>query len=73
MPTPDADDRADSIDLPDATMDRLHPLRERVQELQQQIQTYLQGVADVSGVDDLSRWRVDWDAGRLVPLDDEQS
>ena len=71
MPTPDPDDRAESIDLPGATIDRLRPLRERIQELQQQMQTYLQGVADASGVDDLSRWRVDWDTGRLVPLDDE--
>jgi hypothetical protein len=37
------------------------------------MQTYLQGVADASGVDDLSRWRVDWEAEMLVPLDNEQS
>ena len=65
------------IQLPDSTAEnvrqihsRIQDLKEEIQQLDRQVQAYVQGFADGRGDLDLSDYRLDAEAGELVPTKD---
>jgi len=67
----------DPIELPESTAEnvrqihsRIQDLKEEVQQLDRQVQAYVQGFADGRGDLDLSDYRLDVEAGRLVPTEE---
>jgi len=62
----------DVIDIPDTAAERARAIQEQIQNLRQQLHTYLDGMAVGLGIDDLSRHEVDLERGVIKPRTDAE-